>query len=47
VVRTYNVHIICHRPTLIAIGYLDLKYLTPPYLKTQKTNFWGPIMLNQ
>jgi len=27
--------------TLIAIGYLDLKYLPPPYLKPSKTHFWG------
>ena len=30
------------RLTLIAIGHLDLKYLTPPYLKHPKTHFWGP-----
>ena len=29
------------RLTLIAIGYLDLKYLPQPYLKPPKTHFWG------
>jgi len=27
---------------LIAVGYLDLKYLPPPYLKTPKNPFLGP-----
>jgi len=35
------------RLTLIAMDYLDLKYLPPPYLKPPKTHFWGPVMLNQ
>ena len=30
------------RLTLIAIVYLDLKYLFPPYLKPPKTHFRGP-----
>jgi len=35
------------RLALIAIGYLDLEYLPPPYLKPSKPYFWGSVMLNQ
>ena len=35
------------RLTMIAIGYLNLKYSPPPYLKPRKKHFWGPVMLNQ
>jgi len=35
------------RLMLIAIGYLDLKYLLPPYLKPPKPISGGPVMLNQ
>jgi len=32
---------------LIAIGYLDLKYLPPPYLNPTKAISCGPVMLIQ